>query len=205
VAIAESLERRGALLQSSGPQAPDFFDQTPLEHPFDPFVDARTERGPVPAQADEDGRPALEIAHRPAEMLGQGNARHRPHFERSDDADSVAGPDFGGGCGIEGFQPQTEGVPAVPAGFFFQSGPDGIVSSRPRKEAFKQGLDVQPGASDDDRQAAPPGNGNGGFGRPDGEICGGELGPAVDDVQEMMGDAGPFLGAGLVRSDIESR
>jgi len=31
-----------------------------------------------------------------------------------------------------------------------------------------------------------------------------KLSPTVDDVQEMMGSTGPFLGAGLVRPDVES-
>ena len=162
------------------------------------------ERGPIPAQADEDGRPALQVAFRPAEMFGKGDARHRLHLERADDADPVVAADPVGVGRIEGFQPEAERVPAVPTGLLLQRGPDGVVPAGSREKAFEQSLDVQPRAADDDREAVPSDDRSGGFGRPDGEIRGRELDPAIDDIQEMVGDAGPLGGAGLVRSDVES-
>jgi len=88
--------------------------------------------------------------------------------------------------------------------FGFELAPQRRVGLRQLGQAVEQGLEVEHGATCEDGQAAP---GMNGLDQVQGRLAEGGGGPGLagfEDVDEMMGNAAPFLGRGLGGADVHA-
>ena len=183
----------------AGGEALDLGQQPGRHHPLHPLLDPRRQHRSGPPQAEQRDGGGRERAH--ARPVGAERAAAADRdLERPLDAAAVAGLDAVGGDGVE--RPQAI-EQDVDVGLLLEVGAGVGVLAR-QVEVVEHGRQVEPGAGDEQRPAAAPGDRPLGLGVGGAVVGDGERLVGVDEIEAVVGHGGPVGGRRLGRADVHA-
>ena len=202
LAHAERLHDRQFGIETPRIERPGLLDRAIGDHPFEARVGGRVKRLPGGGEHHGLERQARRRAGAIGAMPRRERAARRPqHLPGADQALGIAGLEAGRRFRVEAAKLPMECLAAKPGMKIPRRGPHLAGNLRYRRKPLHQGLEVEPGAADDDRQFSTRKGGA--------DLIQRHLAPAPgrtrliggDDAVKPMRDAGAGGGGGLGGED----
>ena len=176
-----------------------FFDEAGGEHGGAARVEAGIELGTRRVEADAQKTKAGErvVLLFAGKNFGHGLAGGEADLDGADQLGCVVGVNARSGCGVKAGEEPVQPLGLVPFGAAAEAAAEVFTTGRAREEAFGEGAEIEACSAGDDGEFVARGDVAEGGASAARVFSSGEGLVGVDDVDEVMRDAGALFGGGL--------